>query len=223
MNNVFPPDVYESMTANFPQASLYHPILHKDALRPDGTTTRTMLEFFDEEFSQLTNQQRLIWSAIRDVLYHDRVRQAIFLHFADEINSRIATNQTDLKLDGASWRDVEAYPRPGLYRDEAGYQITPHPDTPLKIVTVQFYLPRDSSQLRLGTSLYRRRSLAARTIAPWRGRFKEMVTIPFAPNSGYGFAVTRDSWHGRPPIRRADGDRHSILLFYLRQNVRLKY
>jgi hypothetical protein len=223
MKNIFPADVYQLMVDDFPPAEVYHELRHKDALRPDGTSTRTMLEFFDDEFARLNDRQRKLWSSIRDALYSPEVKEAIFSHFREEIQARIEHEKQPLRLEKGDDFFVEAYPRPGLYRDAAGYKITPHPDTPLKVVTVQFYLPRDDRQSLLGTSLYRRKTLVERAAAPLSGKYKEVKKLSFLPNTGYGFAVTEDSWHGRDTIADADGDRYSILLFYLREDVRLNY
>lgn len=223
MVNVFPPDIYQRMTTNLPAREAYHDLKHKDADLPDGTSTRKMLEFFEEQFAKLPQDQADFWGGIRDALYDDRVRQAIFSKLRVPIESRIGREDGNLALKGTTWDDVEAYPRPALYRDEAGYKITPHPDTPLKIATVQFYLPSDDSQRNLGTSLYRPRSWMERIAAPLAGKYKSVKRFDFVPNSGYAFGVTQDSFHGRPPISGKEGLRHSILLFYLREDVKLTY
>jgi hypothetical protein len=223
MINIFPPDVYQRMITNLPVREAYHDLRHKDADLPDGTSTRKMFEFFEEQFVKLPQEQLGIWAGIRDALYDDRVRRAIFFKLRVPIESRLGCENKTLALRGNSWEDVEAYPRPALYRDEAGYKITPHPDSPLKIATVQFYLPTNDSQRNLGTFLYRPRGWLERIAAPWAGKFKTVKQFDFLPNSGYAFGVTTDSFHGRPPISGKAGLRHSILLFYLREEVKLTY
>jgi hypothetical protein len=223
IDRVFPDDIYRSMLSSFPAAELYHPLPHKDALRPDGTSTRLMFEFYDDEFARLPPSSAGIWSSVRDALYDRRVRLSIFGKFRPEIESRLHHPQAEMRLIGTHLEDLVAFPRPALYRDEAGYRITPHPDTPLKIATIQFYLPADSRQIDLGTSLYRRRRQVERWMAPWRGSYATVKKMPFLPNTGYGFAVTEKSFHGREPIRTPFEPRYSILLFYLREDVRLKY
>ena len=88
---------------------------------------------------------------------------------------------------------------------------------------MQFYLPKDDSQLSLGTSLYQPKSKLKRALTPWSGKYVRVKKFPFLPNTGYAFAVTGNSWHGREEITEAYGDRYSILTFYLRDDVRLKY
>ena len=156
---IFPQSVYQTLIDNFPDPKLYHEMRHKDALRPDGTSTRTMLEFHDEEFAKLPHEKAKIWSSLRDILYLPELQDLIFEKFRPEIDARVsAAESKHQKLHRDDSNRLIAYPRPGLYRDTAGYRITPHPDTPLKIVTMQFYLPRDDSQNSLGTSLYQPKS-----------------------------------------------------------------
>jgi hypothetical protein len=85
-----------------------------------------------------------------------------------------------------------------LLRDFAGYRISPHPDSSKKACTVQFYLPSDDSQSDLGTSFYSRNA---------DGSFVEEHKLPFLPNTGYGFKVSDNSWHGcrLPSADEAEG------------------
>lgn len=223
LEKIFPESVYQTLINNLPNPNLYHEIRHQDALRPDGTSTRTMLEFHDEEFARLDKDSSRIWSAVRDVLCAPELQELIFEKFALEINERVDSTIEQMKLTRNEAGRIVAYPRPALYRDAAGYRITPHPDTPLKIVTMQFYLPENDSQSSLGTSLYRQRTKLQKALMPWSTKYRPVKKFPFLPNSGYAFAVTRNSWHGREKIAGRHGDRYSIITFYLRDDVRLKY
>ena len=182
-----------------------------------------MLEFHDEEFGKLEPETVKLWSGIRDILCSPDLQDLIFEKFEPEISARVAATSEHQKLHRDDSGRIIAYPRPGLYRDTAGYRITPHPDSPLKIVTMQFYLPRDSSQKSLGTSLYQPKSMINRALTPLSGKYVPVKKFPFLPNTGYAFAVTGSSWHGREEITGAHGDRYTILTFYLRDDVRLKY
>lgn len=97
---------------------------------------------------------------------------------------------------------VVADPKVLLVRDVDGYRIGPHPDNPNKAVTLQFYLPRDQSRPHLGTELYRDR------------RGECVKRMRFAPNHGYAFAVTRQSWHGVPKHDLSAGPRAVLIVYY---------
>jgi hypothetical protein len=223
LKDIFPVGVYQTLINNLPDKNLYHEIRHKDAMRPDGTSTRTMFEFFDEEFARLDDAHARLWSGVRDVLYAKELQELVFKKFAPEIDARVETEVQHQKLQRDENRNVIGFPRPALYHDAAGYKITPHPDTPLKIVTMQFYLPANDSQQELGTSLFRMKSGLERALSPLSGKFKTVKKFPFLPNTGYAFAVTQNSWHGRETVIEKQGDRCSIITFYLREDVRLKY
>ncbi len=182
-----------------------------------------MLEFHDDELANLDNSISEIWSKVRDVLYTPELQDLIFEKFAPEIEAHVNSVDPDMRLKRDDAGRIVAFPRPALYRDAAGYRITPHADTPLKIVTMQFYLPKDESQHLLGTTLYQKRTKMQQALSPWLGRYVPAKKFPFLPNSGYAFAVTENSWHGRDRIDGKYGDRYSIITFYLREAVRLKY
>jgi hypothetical protein len=100
-------------------------------------------------------------------------------------------------------------------RDTEGYRIKPHPDGTNRIVTMLYYLPRDTSHEDLGTSVYVRQ--------PWTKRilgegFKEVERFPFRPNSSCAFVVNRlpekTSWHGRELVGADAGVRNLILCQY---------
>jgi len=223
LEDIFPPDLYKTLIANFPDPNLYHEIRHKDALRPDGSSTRKMFEFYDDEFAKLDEKSSALWSSIADVLHAKELQELIFKKFAPEIEQRVQSESKQLQLRRNEDGELIGFPRPALYHDAAGYKITPHPDTPLKIVTMQFYLPADDSQKELGTSLFRMKSKLERTMSPWSGKFTAVKKFPFLPNTGYAFAVSQNSWHGRETVLGKHGDRFSIITFYLRDDVRLKY
>jgi hypothetical protein len=98
------------------------------------------------------------------------------------------------------------YPIPVLTRDIPGYLITPHTDTRWKGITVQLYLPRDSSISHIGTIFHDK--LADGSCGP---RAKQMT---FAPNTGYAFAIGTDTWHSADAVGAEVSTRDSILLTY---------
>jgi len=73
-----------------------------------------------------------------------------------------------------------------------------------KAITVQFYLPRDESQVHLGTILHEGRDgEAARRTTP----------LAFRPASGYAFPVLyHETWHSVSVT--SDAERNSLMLTY---------
>ena len=82
-----------------------------------------------------------------------------------------------------------------LHKDLPGYEITPHPDVPSKIVTILFYLTPNDDIREFGTLLCRPKpeksaEIASRSI-PWHSRLLNRLTVPLV--GGYGLKQ-RDGW-----------------------------
>jgi hypothetical protein len=227
LGGVFPDELYDDLLANLPPIDHYYPDNPKkygraaarigEQARPDGLdapqSCRYLLPLSDDNVARLPEPAQALWGGVQRALMSDDVRRAIFNLFADDLCRRFRTPP-----DGLA--SLAAYPRPSLVRDLSGYWIEPHPDSPAKIVTVQFYLARDARQQALGTSLYRRHLFDPRNLLSLEHLFEKVRQMPFLPNSGYAFPVGRRSWHGREEVPEALGERHSLLLFYFRDPSR---
>ena len=106
---------------------------------------------------------------------------------------------------GTKFAGVGLYPVPTLTRDGPGYQINTHCDHSSKGITVQFYLPRDMSITHIGTVFH--------SELPDRSR-PPMDRKTFAPNTGYAFAVNKDTHHSVDLVGPEVQTRDSILLTY---------
>lgn len=88
-----------------------------------------------------------------------------------------------------------------LIRDLPGYKITPHTDTPSKVVSMLCYLSGED-----GTSLYKPK-LEGFTCSTGKHHradgFDKVWTAPFRPNSAFIFARTDSSFHGVEPTKAA--------------------
>ena len=115
---------------------------------------------------------------------------------------------------GADFAKVGMYPVPILTRDIPGYRITPHPDTHWKGITVQLYLPRDASTTHIGTIFHERLP---------DGSMPKRKQMKFAPNTGYAFAVDKETWHSADPVGPEVTTRNSILLTYFVDAGVLRY
>ena len=98
LENIFPPSVYQTLIGNLPDPALYHEMKHKDSLRPDGTCTRSMLEFHDEEFAKLDHETVQIWSGVRDILCSPELQDVIFAKFEPEITARVSAQDEHQKV-----------------------------------------------------------------------------------------------------------------------------
>jgi hypothetical protein len=198
LDRVFPDDVYAAMLANMPDATDYRPMhgRSKGHDLTDGTHTRVKIDVFPEYIRHLPPQKRAVWDIVGRALCSSPVRDAFIRRLAPALERRF----------GSGYAKTGMYPIPVLTRDIPGYLITPHTDTRWKGITVQLYLPRDSSIAHIGTIFHDKRADG--------GCGPKAKQMTFAPNTGYAFAVGTDTWHSADPVGPEVKTRDSILLTY---------
>ena len=192
LKRLFAEESYRQLIGLLPRATHYAELRHKDAILADGSCARLEFPLTEESLRTLEGTRRRFWKAVADALRHPLVKHAFAKKLAASIASRSipADARTNLRIS--------------LLRDLPGYRIRPHQDIPQKLITVQFYLPADLSQIHLGTSLYRRNGV---------GELERLVRLPFLPNTGYAFGVTPRSWHGVDRIPGGgESPRNSLML-----------
>jgi hypothetical protein len=196
-DRVFPDDVYAAMLTAMPVAADYRP-MHGRAKgndAADGTHTRVKIDLFPEYIRHLPADQRRVWDVVGRALCSEDLKQAFVRKLAPALERRF----------GKGYASVGMYPIPILTRDITGYRILPHTDTQWKGITVQLYLPRDASTTHIGTIFHNR--------GP-DGGLQKHTQMQFAPNTGYAFAVSGDTWHSADTIGPEVKTRDSILLTY---------
>jgi hypothetical protein len=200
MDEVFPPVYYRRLLDQLPETRLYRELTHRDAMQADGHSARRKFYLFPEHVRLLPAAQRTVWMEVSRVLRSRALQDAFKRKFRDALEQRF----------GRGIERLSFYPVPVLLRDLRGYRIGIHGDSLSKAITVQFYLPRDDSQARLGTILHEGRSddAARRTKA-----------LAFRPATGYAFPVVyHQSWHSVAQTSDADGERNSLMLTYYVQD-----
>jgi hypothetical protein len=196
---IFPEPFYAELMAALPDASHYEPLYHKDALRPDGSTTRSTLTLAPEELAGLSERARELLLCCARVFGSAEVREALLARYGDVLGARFGAGHEVPALEGTV----------KLQRDEPGYRIGIHPDTSDKVVLLQLYLAPDDAHVEMGTAIYRREA----------GGYAKVDTLPYRRNSGYSFARTEETWHGVEPTSAL---RHSLTLNYRLKSQRLR-
>jgi hypothetical protein len=197
LERVFPDDVYAMMLAAMPEASQYRPMhgRSKGHDLADGTHTRVKIDLFPEYVRRMPPEKRGVWDVVGRTLCSRAVKDAFVRRLAPALARRF----------GRDYAKVGMFPIPVLTRDIPGYLITPHTDTRWKGITVQLYLPRDASTTHIGTIFHEKLQ---------DGSLAKRAQMPFAPNTGYAFAVGDDTWHSADPVGPEVKTRDSILLTY---------
>jgi len=201
MESAFAPRTYARVLALLPDKRHFHELRHKDAMRPDGSSTRLRMYLYPERLWFLPQAQRGFWLAVSRAMRSAPLQNAFKHKFRQPLEARF----------GRPIEHLSFYPIPILVCDLSGYRIGIHADALSKAITVQFYLPRDASQRHMGTVFHygREGEAAART-----------KTMQFLPASGYAFAVVpRESWHSVRQTTDADGERYSLMLTYYVQDT----
>lgn len=194
--NVFPEEFYERLLDHLPETQFYEQLMHHDAILPNGESARRSFALDSQTINTLPVKQREFWTAYAPVFQSSRVVNAIFALFGQRTN---------------------AVPQVRLFRDLAGYKILPHPDIPEKLVTTQFYLPRDRTRPHLGTCLYEK-------VADVPPTFQKAKQFEFAPNTGYSFNVCESSWHGVEETGAYEAPRDTLMIMlYDPSSVRTDY
>ena len=207
LENPFPEAIYPQMLANLPDPEAYRSGDPKRHTREDGVVTKGVLPLTEDRLQRLPAGQRELWTAVWEALGSTELQRMLFSMLATDLSRRF-------RLSRDRVHEIVAYPRSSLVRSLGGYELPPHPDGSSKIVTTQFYLPRDLTQDDLGTAVYVRRPFRLQTLINPRSRFERVKQFPFRPNSGYGFAVSRRSFHGREAVPIDSGVRNTLIHVY---------
>jgi len=197
-DRVFPSDFYAEMLRTMPDENDYRPMSGKSKMgssRPDGKPTRTKIDLFPEYIRHLPAEKVAVWDVVGRVLRSEKVKSALIQKLGPGLEERF----------GKDFHGVGMYPVPILTRDIPGYRVFKHTDSLWKGITVQLYLPADDSNRNVGTIFHERLP---------DGTKPKRTRMPFAPNSGYAFAVWNDTWHSADPVGPEVRTRDSILLTY---------
>lgn len=193
LEGIFPPDVYARLRDLLPADTYYRELKHTDAILPDGRSARLQFPLLPQNIARLAEPARSFWNIVAAALHSAQVEAAYRVKFRSTLE-RVAGKPMDR---------IRLRPYTTLFRDLGGYMISIHPDSPRKAITTQYYLPADGSQLHLGTVFHAKRA---------DGTFEAARSMRFAPNSGYAFAVTPDSYHSVNPMRPDDRPRDSLMI-----------
>src|ERR1043166_4490251 len=196
--HVFPPDFYAEMIETMPDEKDYRAMSGKSktgSSRADGKPTRTKIDLFREYIRHLPPEKRAVWDKVGTGFRSSEVKRAFMRRLEPGLQKRFGRNS----------ETVAMYPVPILTRDIPGYRIFKHTDSLWKGITVQLYLPADDATSHIGTFFHEQLP---------DGRKPRKKQMPFAPNSGYAFAVDNDSWHSAAPVGPEAKTRDSLLLTY---------
>jgi hypothetical protein len=202
VEDVFPTDYYAQMQRMLPEPAAMLPI--GEVRNTVTNKERFVLELRDEQLQRLPADKRAFWEELRGWMVGGALGPMLLRKFGSYVVQR---------FEGR--KDVAYYDEALLVQDTTNYKLGPHTDAPRKVITLLFYLPPDTSQAHLGTSIYLPNDREFRCPGgPHHARenFERLWTMPFLPNSLFVFLKNDRSFHGLEPV--ADPDTRRWLLLY---------
>ncbi len=194
MEDVLDRATYSKLLAAMPDRHFFHDLMHQDAVKSEGGSTRLRMYLYPELLRRLPEEQSRSWLPVAEALCSPALELAFKHKFRRALEERF----------GKSVERIGLYPVPILLRDQPGYRIGIHSDVKKKAITVQFYLPKDDTQKHLGT-LFHQRNDGSGTV----------TQMAFLPSTGYAFPVSlTKSWHSAAATSEADGERISMMVTY---------
>ena len=204
VDSVFPEDFYREFRARLPEAIAYTRIDETGGVTKGAYQERSVCSLLDLEEREATRDDGSFWADLNSWLMSERFAHVVTGKFRDGIVARYGPDaELSMRMDCQ------------LVRDLTRYAISPHTDTPTKLVSLLFYLPPDERLAHLGTSIYTPKAAEMR-FDPSRhlsfDAFKKVTTMPFRPNSLFGFLRTDRSFHGVDQIND-EGVVRDLLLY----------
>ena len=201
IREAFPADFYARMQAMLPDPKAL--LTLEQARNVKGYEERFVLSFKEEQLAALTAEQRAFWSELHEWLMGGGFARLVLGKFAPYVNQRFPDRS-----------GISFYNEALLVQDTTNYKLGPHTDSPRKVITLLFYLPKDLSQRHLGTSMYvpKDREFRCSGVAHYgHEAFDRVWTAPFEPNSLLAFFKTDFSFHGVEPVKDPDCRRWLLL------------
>ena len=203
VDSVFPADYYRELLAALPPLASYLQLSETGTV-PKGTyEERYSLNLHDYAGTEPATPSARFWGELVDWMEGGEFSALLLQKFDAQIKRRIGEGNDLLVTDESR-----------LIRDFTNFAIGPHTDTPRKLVSLLFYLPKDDSMRHLGTSIYEpveHGFTSDGTKHHDYSGFRKSFTAPFMPNSLFAFFKTDSAFHGVDPIPDSGIERNMLL------------
>lgn len=206
IENLFPEDFYQELLFYLPETSSYTSLAKTGKVDPRTYEARLVLPL--EEISHLPFASLVFWNQFALALQSQKWLLSLQEKFHSQIESRFKEHSKSLTFSSFA----------ELVRDRSSYAIGPHTDHPIRVITLLFYLPKTGAHAHLGTSIYKPKdpSFTCEGFSHHKSEgFEKVATMPFIPNSLFGFCKSDRSFHGVEPILE-EGIERNLLNYYLK-------
>jgi len=208
VESVFPEDFYLMLRANWPDTAHLTSISETARIRDGHYKERFVLPLLPDKIATLPVEMAAFWQEASSWLLGDRFLQVLIQKFQPYIDKRFGSSDIKLKLE----------PDALVVRDFTNYEIGPHTDLPIRLLSLLFYCPGSGGKEHLGTSIYRpvdtRFTCEEGQHYPF-DKFRRITTMKYRPNSLFVFMRTNNSFHGVEKIKDK-GVMRDLLLYNVR-------
>jgi hypothetical protein len=214
LESVFPDDYYRQMLESLPPQSAYVPLADTGTVRPGTYRERFSLDPAEYARTEPQTPATQLWGELVQWMEGGEFANLLLRKFEAAMVSRFG-HSNEFRYDQET----------RLFRDFTNFSIGPHTDSPRKLISLLFYLPRDDSMRHLGTSIFEPLEPGF-TCEGTRhhdfANFRRVYTAPFRPNTLFAFGKTDNAFHGVVPIADAQIERNMLLYnIYLNKLVRM--
>ena len=223
VNNIFPDEYYKKLIKNLPKKDEYIPINKSGTVTKNYAAERYMFDLNFDNIKKLNKLQQQTFTELINVFTSPNFFNAINNNFKKIIQKRIS-EFTDFEKKLIGEDKFEFSIQAMLVKDLQKYKLGAHTDITTKFLTFLFYIPKDLSQVELGTALYKPKSGIEiqmgekgnyhATLEMTKEYFDVVGKVPFSPNSLLLFPRTNDSFHGVEIINKENTERDLIQLNY---------
>jgi hypothetical protein len=211
IDQVFPPDFYESIVDHWPEEESWRPLSESGRVTGGRYGERMVVLMNATDYARLDGKRRDFWQhAVGDWLLGMPLRRALLEKFAPE-----------LAASGCGAPAEETFGDALIVSDRTHYEIGPHTDNAKRVVSLLFYLPEDATFRRYGTSLYSPRDPAFRCRGGPHHSFDLFTlrkTVEFVPNRLVVFPKSDRCFHG---VEKVDlpGIERRLLIYNVRRGT----
>lgn len=204
LEEIFPPQWYLDLVARLPDQRYYTRLDETGSVPKGAYPERYVCNLTDAIRAEIdADAEPGPWSELRPIFEGPQFAHRLLSGFNDSIVARFGQDS-----------ELEFETDCRLVRDFSNYAITPHTDSPHKVVSLLFYMPKDDSMASLGTSVYVPIDPNFRCEGKKHhsfSQFKRVMTARYLPNSLFGFFKTDRAFHGVERIELPRVQRDSLL------------
>ena len=213
--NIFPQTLYNEILNHMPDDIEYQTLLDQGYVytspqKEEAYKHRDTIMLNPTDLQIKDKKKRLFWQDLTTVITSPEFIVPITLKFKQPLLTRFGENANikyKILID--------------LLRDTEMWALGPHTDHPDKIMVILIYLPSNNLTPYLGTSLYTPKEHGFTCEGgPHHSRehFNCCATLPFLPNSAFGFCKNNVSFHGVESVKKVGDVRNLIQISVLKED-----